>query len=122
MKQAFILFSHKLTSIQEKEIKENLFCEKINYLPKELQHYWSNVDKNVESEKLFINYLNEFASKGDYILVQGEWGLTYKMIRFCKKNEFIPIYSYSKRNVEEKIEGENIKKISFFKHVKFMEY
>lgn len=122
MKQIFILFSHKLTPAQEVEIKEKLGCEKINYLPKLLQELWSNVDINVDNENIFKNYLKDNGNKDDYVLIQGEWGLTYKIIEFCKKNMFIPIYSYSKRKVLEEKQDENIKKTSFFKHIKFMKY
>ena len=34
----------------------------------------------------------------------------------------IPVYSYTERNVEEIKEGETVKKISYFKHVKFIKY
>lgn len=122
MKQIFILFSHKLTEVQEVEIKEKLGCEKINYLPEQLQELWSNVDINIDNENIFKNYLKDNGNKNDYVLIQGEWGLTYKIIEFCKKNSFIPIYSYSKRKVLEEKQDENIKKTSFFKHIKFMKY
>lgn len=121
-KQIFLLFSHKLTEVQEEEIYNKLNCGKINYLPENLKYEWSNVDKEEDKSILFQEYLKINGNIGDYVLIQGEWGMTYTMITYCKANNLIPLYAYSKRSVVEKKDGENIKKISFFKHIKFMEY
>ena len=60
--------------------------------------------------------------KGDIILIQGNWGYTYNLVKWSIGNELIPVYSYTERNVEEIKDGETVKKISYFKHVKFIKY
>ena len=124
-KKALLVFSHQLTENQEKELIEKYEVKKIESLPNELQNMWSNVlikkdyKENLEKIKEFVK---ENFSKGDIILIQGNWGYTYNLVKWSIENELIPVYSYTERNVEERKDGETVKKISYFKHVKFIRY
>ncbi|MBP7139358.1 MAG: hypothetical protein KBA47_00295 [Caldisericia bacterium] len=122
----FLLFSHSLTAIQTKDIFENLKCKEIIKLPKELQEIWSNVNPHIhENEKLdkIKSFLKENGKKGDYVLIQGEWGFTYHMVNFSKDIGLIPVYSTTERVYEEEIQPDgSVKNIHFFKHIKFKEY
>ena len=124
-KKALLVFSHQLTENQEKELIEKYEVKKIESLPNELQNMWSNVlikkdyKENLEKIKEFVK---ENFSKGDIILIQGNWGYTYNLVKWSIGNELIPVYSYTERNVEEIKDGETVKKISYFKHVKFIRY
>lgn len=122
MAKVFLLFSHRLLENQIEELKTKFSCEKVIYLPEDLQKLWSNLDNIDDNYLKFCKFLEENAEKNDYILIQGEWGLTYKMIRFCKKKLYIPIYSFSKRVAYEKIEDNKIIKTSYFEHIEFREY
>ena len=106
-KKALLVFSHQLTENQEKELVEEYGVKEIEHLPEELQNMWSNV-----------------SIKKDYKenLIQGNWGYTYNLVKWSIEKELIPVYSYTERNVEEIKEGETVKKISYFKHVKFIKY
>jgi len=124
-KKALLLFSHQLTENQAKELMEDFEVKKILNLPTELQEMWSNVSikenytENLEKIKKYIE--NNF-NKDDVILVQGNWGYTYNLVKWSIDNNLIPVYSYTERNVEEIKDGENVKKISYFKHIKFIKY
>lgn len=124
-KKVLLVFSHELTENQEKELKEEFEVDKIEKLPIDLQNMWSNVSiktkyyENLEEIKKYIE--NNF-NEGDILLIQGNWGYTYNLVNWGINEKYIPIYSYTERNVEEVKDGENIKKISYFKHVKFIEY
>ena len=124
-KKALLVFSHQLTENQEKELIEEYRVKEIEHLPEELQNIWSNVSikkgykENLERIKEFVK---ENFDKGDVILVQGNWGYTYNLVIWSIENELIPVYSYTERNVEEIKDGETVKKISYFKHVKFIKY
>ena len=124
-KKALLVFSHQLTENQEKELIEKYEVKKIESLPNELQNMWSNVlikkdyKENLEKIKEFVK---ENFSKGDIILIQGNWGYTYNLVKWSIENGLIPVYSYTERNVEEIKDGETVKKISYFKHVKFIRY
>ena len=124
-KKVLLVFSHQLTENQEKELIEEYKVKEIKNLPEELQNMWSNVSikknykENLEKIKKFIK---ENFNKDDIILIQGNWGYTYNLVKWSIENELIPVYSYTERNVEEIKEGEIVKKISYFEHVKFVKY
>lgn len=122
MKKICLLFSHILLEDQILELKNTFLCDEIIYLPRKLQELWSNVEDEKDCSQLFFEFLKRNLKENDYVLIQGEWGLTYKMINFCKKNKFIPIYSFSKRVAHEEIKNGVIQKTSYFKHIKFKEY
>lgn len=124
-RKALLLFSHQLTENQEKELVENFKVKKIVSLSSELQEMWSNVSikenykENLEKIK---KYIEENFNENDVMLVQGNWGYTYNIVKWSIEKRLLPVYSYTERNVEEIKDGENVKKISYFKHVKFIEY
>ncbi|MBS6018809.1 MAG: hypothetical protein KH846_01235 [Leptotrichia wadei] len=124
-RKALLLFSHQLTENQEKELVENFKIKKIVSLSSELQEMWSNVSikenykENLEKIK---KYIEENFNENDVMLVQGNWGYTYNIVKWSIEKKLVPVYSYTERNVEEIKDGENVKKISYFKHVKFIEY
>lgn len=124
-RKALLLFSHQLTENQEKELVENFKVKKIVSLSSELQEMWSNVSikenykENLEKIK---KYIEENFNENDVILVQGNWEYTYNIVKWSIEKKLVPVYSYTERNVEEIKDGENVKKISYFKHVKFIEY
>lgn len=120
-RKIFLFFSHKLTYEQEKELRERWNCEEFMYLPENLQELWSNVDENV-SIATFLDFLKERGQEGDLVLIQGEWGLTFRMILNAISLKMIPIYSYAKRRSEEVVENGYIVKKSYFKHEYFVEY
>ena len=124
-RKALLLFSHQLTENQEKELVENFKVKKIVSLSSELQEMWSNVSikKNYkENLEKIKKYIEENFNENDVMLVQGNWGDTYNIVKWSIEKKLVPVYSYTERNVEEIKDGENVKKISYFKHVKFIEY
>ena len=124
-RKALLLFSHQLTENQEKELVENFKVKKIISLSSELQEMWSNVSikKNYkENLEKIKKYIEENFNENDVMLVQGNWGYTYNIVKWSIEKKLVPVYSYTERNVEEIKDGENVKKISYFKHVKFIEY
>ena len=122
----FLLFSHKLTNEQIISANRDLKCENLVYLPEELQNLWSNIPPKDEGYKYLTNFkifiLNNY-KKGDYALIQGDWGYTYHMVQFCKEIGVIPIYSTTERNSRDIINNDgSISKISLFKHVIYKRY
>jgi len=121
----FLFFSHKLTNEQMDDAKKLGIKEFIN-LPSNLQELFSNVpaelDNLDEYVKVFIDYLLNNANKGDFILLQGDFGLIYKLINFSKTIGLIPIYATTKRITKEKIVNNKVIKTSEFKHIMFRKY
>lgn len=122
MAKIYILFSHTLLQEQKQELKNNFLCDEIIFLPSKLQSLWSNIKEEDDYFLLFCDFLKENAQKNDYVLVQGEWGITYKIVNFCFKEGFIPVYSFSKRAAYEEVKEGTVIKTSYFKHIKFKKY
>ena len=124
-RKALLVFSHQLTENQKKELTEEYSVKKIEKLPDDLQNLWSNVIIG-ESYKENLEKIKEYISKnfhiGDILVIQGNWGYTYNLVKWAIENEYLPVYSYTERNVEEIKDGEDVKKISYFRHVKFLKY
>ena len=121
MKKIILLFSHTLTEPQVKELKEKWNCDEIIYMPDELKNNWMNVVDDVDINQ-FKKFLLDNLQKDDYVLIQGEWGLTYNMINFAKENNFIPLYASTMRKVTEYKEGDKVIKNSVFSHTTFKKY
>ena len=121
MKKIILLFSHTLTEPQVKELKENWNCNEIIYMSDELKNNWMNVSDNTDINQ-FKKFLLDNLRKKDYVLIQGEWGLTYNMINFAKENNFIPLYAGTTRNVTEYKERDKVIKNSIFSHTTFKKY
>lgn len=101
-----LLFSHSLTENQKKDAADSLAIENLLALPEDLQEKWSNVPVDLDNLDDFLEpiklWVEENFQEGDYILVQGDFGASYKMVKFLKERGYIPIYSTSKRSVVER--------------------
>jgi len=126
MSKMFLMFSHKLTDEQIIDAKENLGVKEFVYLPDDLQKKFSNVPPEIDDIKayseIFIEFLKENMQQNDFALIQGDFGVVYYLVDFCKKNGFKVVYATTKRVVKEKKVDGKIIKISEFKHVKFRFY
>ena len=127
MKKLLTVFNHILSEEQFLDAKENLFVSEVVGLPKNLRDLWANIppDGNfpdavvLKISKWIENNLNQ----GDFVLIQGEFGVSFFLVDFCFKSGFIPVYSTSKRVSKETIlDDGSVKKINFFRHVQFRRY
>lgn len=126
MQSLFTIFSHKLTEAQKEDAFQKLDCDEIVTLPQQLQQLWSQIPPEGSIDTFidkFKKYLSENSQKGDYILIQGEFGATFTLVNWCLDNDRIPIYATTKR-VAKEIESKNgeVKKLNVFKHVQFRRY
>ena len=126
MKKMILLFSHRLNEKQRLDAETTFEVREFISLPQELQKMWSNVDPDAESVEPITEPIKEFlqksASENDIVLVQGDFGLVYHIVSYCKQNKFIPVYATTKRNsVEYSQNNQNFKK-SVFEFRRFREY
>lgn len=123
MKTLFILMNHELLPTQHDDALHSLHIEKTVILS---DQHWSQIPSEDSSIKPFVLHyetrLKQEAKKGDFLLVQGDFGATYHMVRFAKSLGMVPIYATTKRVVTQKmIEGSVITQREFL-HVRFREY
>jgi hypothetical protein len=120
----YLLFSHKLTDAQIKDAKK-LGVDEFVYLPDDLQRKFSNVPPELESIKEYAKDFEKFlenAKSGDYVLIQGDFGLTCHLVNFSKSKGLIPVYATTKRISKDIKKDGKVVKISEFKHIRFRKY
>jgi len=126
MKRMFLLFSHKLTEAQRRDAIDSHRVDKIVYLPDKLQKNWSQVDSVEEQwERLeeIWNFVKKKGKRGDYVLIQGEWGWVYHSVNYFKGEGMIPLYSSTKREVVEIVhDNTRVEKQSLFEHARYKSY
>ena len=123
MKTLFTLINHTLTSEQEEDARNNLNVDKFINIA---DASWSDIDPSDKSVIKFVetykNKLKKQAKAGDVLLVQGDFGATYNMIRFAKNMGLIAVYATTNRIVSEQVENGKVVIKREFKHARFREY
>lgn len=127
MRRLIIIFSHKLTDIQEEDAYKSLMVQDFIYLPENLQRQWSNIDPekhNVDEEvNAVLEWVDKTTSKDDIILLQGEPGATFKLVNQLKNRVFFVVYSTTKREAAEfKNDDGTISIVHNIKHMRYREY
>ncbi len=107
MSNLIVLLNHSLTQDQIIDAYYSLQIDKIVYPEDTVKRMWANVPTTGDSLEKFLTPIYEWIKKtstdGDYLLVQGDFGATYLVVRFALLNCLIPIYSKSKRIARENI-------------------
>nr|WP_314072064.1 CRISPR-associated protein Csx20 [uncultured Campylobacter sp.] len=123
MKTLFTLINHTLTLEQEEDARKNLNVDKIINIADAM---WSDIDPSEKSIIKFVEVykdkLKKQAKAGDVLLVQGDFGATYNMIRFAKNMGLIAVYATTNRIVSEQVENGKVVIKREFKHARFREY
>lgn len=126
MPDLYLIFSHELTNKQKKEAYETLGAKLIHYLPEKLSKLWSNVSPDMpkvsDHIKPIIKWLESRVKEGDYILVQGDFGATYIIVKWAFSKKCIPLYATTNRKINETFNEEKIIVKREFEHVRFRLY
>jgi len=122
-KSLFVLISHDMTPAQINDAKLSLRVDRIVTIP---NNNWSQIPAEAKSVCPYTQEIKEWlklnAKKGDYLLVQGDFGATVNMIYFARRLGLIPIYATTKRVIKEVIKGDEVITIRAFEHIRFREY
>ena len=127
MSSLFLLFNHTLTSLQRDDACKSLSVEKIIVAPAAIQSLWSQIPPDLVELTAYIEpvcqWLGNEAEAGDFLLVQGDFGATFLLIEFARKNHLVPLYSTTERTVVEKhLEDGSVKLEHNFRHVRYRRY
>jgi hypothetical protein len=122
-----LLFNHQLTRQQESSARQMLGVSSITELPSELKSIWGNVPAHLSEIVEYIapvrDWLDDHAKSGDYILIQGDFGATYLMVRFAFHKGLIPIYATTRREAVEEVQSDgSVKRTQRFMHQRFRAY
>ena len=123
MKTLFMLMNHALTQEQEEDARKNLDVGKFVNIA---DATWSDIDPSGKSVinivEVYKDRLRSQAKAGDVLLVQGDYGATYNMIRFAKNMDLLAVYATTNRIVSEHVENGKVVTKREFKHARFREY
>ncbi|MBU0698718.1 MAG: hypothetical protein KKE59_04750 [Proteobacteria bacterium] len=123
----FLIFNHQFTSHQQSDAHLSLGISKIKELPFELKELWSNIPPHLAEIKEYLDPIKKWlarqAVRGDYVLIQGDFGACYIMVNFAFEIGLIPIYSTTLREaLEEHKDDGSVKLIHQFNHQIFRKY
>ncbi|MBN2722880.1 MAG: hypothetical protein JXR95_02285 [Deltaproteobacteria bacterium] len=122
----FVLFNHELTNEQKTDI-QSMGIDEIIIPSEKVTSYWKNIKPSGEIDTDFLKEISvdidRRLNKGDYILIQGEFGNTFYMVEFAFSRGFIPVYATTTRQYEEtKFHDGSILTGHVFRHVSFRKY
>ncbi len=126
-KQLFLIFNHNFTIEQKSDAKKTLGVKNIIKMPSEAAKIWGNIPPDYPEIESFLtpvkNWLLKTARKNDFILIQGDFGACYILVKFSFKNKFIPIYSTTYREAVEQVQPDGTIKLTHrFRHKRFRFY
>lgn len=128
MKPAILLlFNHTPTQLQLEDAQTSLGVEKSISVPRELASIWNSVPPELENIEGYLeplrNWVVKTARPGDYVLIQGDFGATFLMVKFAFERGLIPVYSTTERLAEEEHgPAGSVKLVHNFRHVRYRKY
>jgi hypothetical protein len=123
----FLIFNHRVTPLQEEDARRSLGVDRIVEPPEDLKGLWQQVPAEPEIIDGYLapikEWLRDHAQKGDYVLIQGDFGACFIMVNFAMGQGLIPIYSTTEREAaEEHRENGTVKIVHYFQHRRFRRY
>jgi len=127
MPNIYLIFSHKLTSEQEKDLRQNWQVENFIGLPEHLQELWSNIPPDLPELNRYLepikHWLKENARSGDLVLIQGDFGAVYIMVNYAFELRLIPVYATTERLIKKEISSKGEVALNrIFRHKIFRVY
>ena len=103
--QLFLLFNHRITPLQEEDARDSLRVGRIIEPPEEIARLWRHIPPDLEKIEPYLSPVREWLSahgkNGDFILIQGDFGACFLMVRFAFEKGFVPVYSTTEREAGE---------------------
>lgn len=123
----FLIFNHDITPVQENDARSSLGIEQIICLPSNLKDLWRQIPPDLTEISNYLEpiktWLARQAAKSDYVLIQGDFGACFIMVKFAFETGLIPIYSTTEREAaEEYMEDGTVNLSHQFRHRIFRKY
>ena len=123
----FLIFNHDITPVQERDARDSLGVQQIINMPPDLKEIWRQIPPDLTAIDSYLkpikNWLARQAVESDYVLIQGDFGACYILVRFAFEKGFVPVYSTTRREaVEEQQSDGAVRLVHNFKHQSFRKY
>jgi len=127
MARVFLFFNHTLTKGQHEALHRELAISEVISPPEDLGLLWANIPPSMPTLRRILDplfsWLESQALPDDYILIQGDFGACYLLVRHAFAIGLVPIYSTTKRQAREEFgEDETVRIEHQFQHVIFRRY
>ncbi len=127
MPNLLAIFNHTVTDNQETDARQSLQAGEIIQPPDSLRRLWAEVPPEAESLSEYLvplkTWLESRSCPGDYVLIQGEFGATYLLVRYAMSCGLIPVYSTTRREAEEKLLKDGTVQVHHrFRHIRYRLY
>lgn len=127
MPRLFLVFNHTFTLSQQENARLELGVENIIEPPLELRRRWASIPPEAPSLRPWLqpfgDWLAELAQPGDFVLIQGDFGACYLLVRFALEHDLVPVYATTERHArEERLDDGRVKLEHTFDHVRFRRY
>jgi hypothetical protein len=122
-----VLLNHPLTPDQEADARKSLGVDGIVEPPARVRDLWAQVPPELPTLDEHLapvrGWLREHARPGDPVLIHGDFGAAWLMVRFALETGLVPVYSTTRRSaVQEPQPDGSVRLIHRFRHVRFREY
>jgi hypothetical protein len=123
----FLIFNHEITSVQKSDARNSLGVQQIINMPPDLKDLWRQIPPVLPKISAYLkpvkDWLASQAKKNDYVLIQGDFGACFIMVKFAFEIGLIPVYSTTEREaVEEHKEDGTVNLSHQFRHRIFRRY
>jgi hypothetical protein len=123
----FFLFNHTPTEAQLGDAENTFGIKRFMTPPPEIGQFWRQIPPELDTIADYLtpvkDWLSDCARKGDFVLIQGDFGATYLMVRFALEAGLIPIYSTTERRAVEHHGADGRVHLSHtFYHCRFRRY
>jgi len=123
----FLIFNHGLTYLQRRDAHASLGVDSIVDLPENLKPLWNQVPADLDDIRGYLapvrRWLSAQAEKGDFVLIQGDFGASFQMAVLALERGLVPVYSTTTREAEEKHLPDGSATLTHsFRHVRFRRY
>lgn len=123
----FLIFNHTLTPDQERDARKTLGVSRIVQPPETVAALWAQIPPELPALDRYLDPVKQWMGKaavpGDVVLVQGDFGACYRVVRMALQLGMVPVYSTTRREaVESQQTDGSIRLTHHFRHVRFRRY
>jgi len=123
----FLIFNHEITPVQESDARDSLYVQQIINMPPDLKDLWRQIPPDLPKISAYLNPVKDWLAghtrKNDCVLIQGDFGACFIMVKFAFETGLIPIYSTTQREVAEEHKEDGTINLSHqFRHRIFRRY
>lgn len=124
MPRTFCLLNHQFTQRQVEELAAVYHSEEVIVPDGELSAMWAQINPEHDAQPLVDRVVLwlEPAREGDLLVIQGEFGVTFKLVDYALKRGLVPMYATTRRVAKEVRDGERVHREYLFEHVRFKKY